>query len=186
VDWRASASDRGIVLSTTSGDRSAPVDVSITAAAPADGESTLTIDAPATSAGRIRVPVRVRTIAAGAAPVGSIDAPAEGTAVPRSFDVSGWALDDVGVKSIVVAREPAAGERAGADGFIRLSAPFEPSGLRPDVEKVFPDLPRADRAAWGVRVTLPPQISGAVRLHVLVTDVEGHVKDLGPRAVQVR
>lgn len=185
VDWRAAAADRAVTLSTESGDHSAEVTVSIAPRTPADGEITLTIDAPATSTGRVRIPVRVRTIPTSTPPFGSIDAPAEGATVGRVVDVSGWALDDVGVAAIEAWREPRAGERPGANGLVKVDARLGPRATRPDIEKLFPDMPESGRAAWGLRMTLPAGISGTVKLHVLVTDVEGQVKDLS-RTVQVR
>jgi hypothetical protein len=57
---------------------------------------------------------------------------------------------------------------------------FLPGG-RPDVEKLFPTLRLADRAARVCRVHVLSNPREPMQLHLLVTDVEWPVTDLGAR-----
>jgi hypothetical protein len=186
IEWRVTCSDPAVVLSRASGDGSADINVSVArpGGGTADRRVTITITAPRSSTPRLTIPLLIRSInGAGAPPYGSFDAPAEGATVGSSFDLGGWALDDVGVAKVEAWREPGARERTAGRGLIRIGAVKFSRGTRPDVAAMFPDAPMADRGGWSFGVQLPPQVTGPVRLHVLVTDVEGHVKDLGVRSV---
>jgi hypothetical protein len=114
---------------------------------------------------------------------GFIDAPADNTAgVSGALNVSGWALDDVGVTRVRVLRDPVAGETPGVPVFIG-DATFV-DGARPDVQSFFPAFPNASRAGWGLQIltnVLPGQGNGTYRLQVFADDVEGHTTLLGTR-----
>ena len=116
------------------------------------------------------------------APFGFIDTPAESSiGVSGALNVSGWALDDVGVARVSIFRDPVAGEPA-APVFIG-NATFV-DGVRPDVQAAFPAFPNGSRAGWGLQILtnmLPGQGNGTFRLLVFADDTEGHTTLLGTR-----
>jgi hypothetical protein len=190
VPWTLTTNDPSVVLSRASGDESTQVDVSLARGARLAGDRrvTLTLSAPRSSTPATSIPILLRGIdGAGAPPHGSIDAPGDGAASAGAFDAAGWALDDVGVVKVEVWREPLPGEKPEVNGLIRVmdAAP----GPRADVAGLFPDAPLIQRAGWAARVDLSPLATTerrSIRIHVLVTDVEGNVANLGVRTVVVR
>jgi len=111
-----------------------------------------------------------------------IDSPADNTTgISGAMSVTGWALDDVGVARVSIFRDPVAGE-PNAPIFIG-NATFV-DGARPDVQAVFPSLPGASRAGWGLQILtngLPEGGNGTYRLLVFAEDTEGHTTLLGTR-----
>ncbi len=67
--------------------------------------------------------------------------------VRSSVPVTGWALDDVGIQSVKIYRDPVAGEPAGTPVYIGEAVLVE--GARPDVAGAYPYLPLNRRAGWG-------------------------------------
>jgi all-beta uncharacterized protein len=118
------------------------------------------------------------------APFGMVDTPADGTSgVSGALAVTGWALDDVGVTGVRIYRDPVQGESPTQQIFIG-NATFV-DGARPDVQALYPSLPYASRAGWGLQVLtnmLPHQGTGTYRLYAYADDVEGHTTLLGFRA----
>ena len=116
---------------------------------------------------------------------GFIDTPADHTTgVTGALNVSGWALDDVGVTRVRVFRDAVAGETQGAQIFIGDATFVE--GARPDVQAFLPNFPNASRAGWGLQIltnVLPRQGEGTYRLIVYAEDVEGHTTLLGTRTI---
>lgn len=190
LPWTITSADPAVLLSATAGAGSADVEVSIDRDATFTGDRrvVLTIASPQSSTPRVAVPVLVRSIdGAGAPPYGSFDVPADGATVKGTVDIAGWALDDVGVAKVEVWREPGPGESPAASGLIRLGEATR--GARGDVTALFPDAPLVDRAGWHFRydtTRLAGPEQRTCRLHVLVTDVEGQVKDLGVRTIAIQ
>ncbi len=190
IGWAATSSDPAVLLSRASGTGSADIEVSIAAGnRPAtDRRVSITIASQQSSTPRITVPLLVRPIEGnGAPPYGAIGVPADGATVKGAVEVAGWALDDVGVTKVEIWREPGPGEAPAANGLIRIGEALR--GPRADVDALFPDAPLIDRAAWYLRYDttgLAGPEPRTCRLHVLATDVEGQVKDLGVRSVVVR
>ncbi len=190
IGWTATSSDPAVVLSRASGTGSAEIDVSVSTGAPGttDRRGSITIASPQSSTPRITVPVLVRPInGAGAPPYGAIGVPVDGSTVKGPVDIAGWALDDLGVTKVEVWREPGPWDPPTASGLIRVGGTVH--GSRPDVDALFPDAPLLDQAAWYLRLDTT-KLAGpeprTCRLHVIVTDVEGQVTDLGVRSVIIR
>ncbi|OFW20075.1 MAG: hypothetical protein A3G21_07360 [Acidobacteria bacterium RIFCSPLOWO2_12_FULL_66_21] len=187
--WTATSSDPAVVMSRTSGAGSADIDVSVAAddLGAADRRVSITIAAPQSSTPRVEIPVLVRPInGTGAPPHGAIGVPADGATVTGAVEIAGWALDDIGVTKVEVGREPGPGDPPTASALIRLGEAAR--GARADVTRLFPDAPLLHLAAWYLRydtTTLAGPEPRTCRLHVLVTDVEGHVTDLGVRRVTI-
>ena len=115
-------------------------------------------------------------------PFGFVDTPGDGaTGVTGSLAVTGWALDDVGVARVRVYRDAVAGESPGLR-FIGNASFVE--GARPDLQALFPLIPFAPRAGWGLMVLtnmLPNGGTGTYRLWVYAEDIEGRQSLLGVR-----
>jgi hypothetical protein len=122
---------------------------------------------------------------ASTAPFGVIDTPMDyATGVTGALAVTGWALDDVGVTRVRIARDPVGGEPLDAQVYIG-DATFV-DGARPDVQAAYPSLPNASRAGWGLQVLtnmLPNQGTGTFRLYAYADDVDGHTTLLGFRTI---
>ncbi|MCP4218148.1 MAG: hypothetical protein GY765_26160, partial [bacterium] len=80
------------------------------------------------------------------APFGSFDTPASGSTVSSSIPVTGWALDDIGIESIKIYRDPAAGE--GSDR-VYLGDAMQVENARPDLASSYPSYPGSTKAGWG-------------------------------------
>jgi hypothetical protein len=118
------------------------------------------------------------------APFGTIDTPADyATGLSGAIAVTGWALDDVGVKDVRIYRDPVAGEPPGQQVFIGYATFVD--GARPDVQADYPSFPYASRAGWGLQLLtnmLPNQGTGTYRVYAFADDVEGQTTLLGFRA----
>jgi hypothetical protein len=162
-----------------------------------DGQVTVSVNsaglAPGTYYGRIildgitvsttpqEVPVTLAVYQAGTTgvPFGSFDTPLQNATVSGSVPVTGWALDDVGVKDIKIYRE------AGATLAYIGKAVFV-EGARPDVEQTYSLLPNNSRAGWGYMMLtnfLPNGGNGSFVLHAIAEDEDGHSVSLGTRTI---
>ena len=175
--WQASASATWVHLSTSSG----------------PGAATITVTADPNSTGQIRQAqvtvggqlVTVTQAAQNSQPAfGVIDTPADNVSgVSGAIAITGWALDDVGVKAVHIYRDPAAGEPATQ---IPIGLATLVEGARPDVQAAYPALPFASRGGWGYMLltnTLPGGGNGAYRIYVYIEDVDGHSTFLGARTI---
>lgn len=118
-------------------------------------------------------------------PFGIIDTPSDNvTGITGALNVTGWALDDVGVARVRIYRDATAGETPGTQIYIG-DATFV-DGARPDVQAAFPGYPNASRGGWGLQILtnmLPGAGTGSYRLTALADDVEGHTTVLGARTI---
>ena len=146
-----------------------------------DGAITLTATGVDNSPQFVRVPITVIDPATAQPPFGNIDTPADGaTGVAGGLNVSGWALDDIGVQKVDIWRES-------ATGFVYIGDAVFSDNARPDVQALYPLLPLSSRAGWGLQIltNMLPGGGGSFRLHALAHDLAGHVTDLGARAITV-
>jgi hypothetical protein len=124
----------------------------------------------------------------------------ENATVQGAIAVTGWVLDDVGIQSLKVYRNCVDGEASGECQPIAALGPYGYScdfsgvyvgdaailpGVRPDIERAFPNYPATNMAGWGVQVltNLLPRTTGTyalsggqgpLTLYAVATDVEGH------------
>ena len=186
VNLSASASDCPWMITTT--------DPWITVTSPPNGTGNATVafsyafnSTGAARSGTLRIGGQVFTITQGTPSstraFGLVDTPVQGaTGVNGSLAVTGWALDDIEVKRVVVSRDPVAGE--GLTGDVFLGDATLVDGARPDVAAANPTLPFNTRAGWGyLKLTnmLPNQGNGTFTLHIDAHDAEGAITRLGSR-----
>ncbi|MBM3295267.1 MAG: BACON domain-containing protein [Candidatus Aminicenantes bacterium] len=132
----------------------------------------------------ITVSLTVYPAGASSAPFGAFETPTGGATVRSSVPVTGWALDDIGVRSVKIYRDPVAGEPAGAAIFVGDAVMVE--GARPDVAAAYPGHPLNRRAGWGYMLLtnfLPGGGNGSVTLWAVAQDFEGRTTALGSKAV---
>jgi hypothetical protein len=118
------------------------------------------------------------------APVGVIDTPANGqSGITGPMGVTGWAVDEVGVKQVRILRGPATGEGTKP---IFLGYADLVEGARPDVAVLYSTRPLNTRAGWGFMILsnfLPRQGNGSYTLYAYADDIDGHSTLLGTRTI---
>jgi hypothetical protein len=123
------------------------------------------------------------------APFGYIDIPIEGTVgITGAIPVCGWALDDIGVRSVEIYRDPVGSEQPGRYGLVYIGEAVFVEGARPDVETKYPGYPLNFRAGWGYMLLtnfLPNQGNGTYTLHAVAIDWEGKTMDLGTKNISI-
>ncbi len=116
-----------------------------------------------------------------ALPFGGFDSPSDNSAAAGSIAVTGWALDDLGIRDIKIFR----GE-AGGGGKVFLGSGVRVEGARTDIESGYPQYPGNEKAGWGYMLltnALPNGGNGSFTITVEITDVEGHTVSLGDRVI---
>ena len=195
VSWTASASNSWVRVTPSSGTGTAPVTISLQAGSlnPGTYNGSVTIRPTGTSTNLVvQVQARVYANGATANPAGVIDTPVDNTTnISGAIPVTGWAVDDVGVATVAVYRDPVGTENPAGPVFLG-NASFV-AGSRPDVENAFPDTPLNYRGGWGFMVLtnmLPDQNNGRAtggngwfRLHAYATDLEGRSSYLGSKRI---
>jgi hypothetical protein len=163
----------------------------IPSALPATGTDTaaITITAPNVPNGSVTVNCSLTIATTTAPPFGSFDTPLDGAkGVIGSIAVTGWALDDIGVKNVSIWRDPVGPEPTNPNGYIYIGDAMFVPGARPDVETKYRTSPIANRAGWGYMLLtygLPAKGNGTYHLHAIATDEEGKQVKLGTRTITV-
>jgi hypothetical protein len=116
-------------------------------------------------------PVQVR-------PFGFFETPVNGAEVQSSVPVTGWALDDIEVKSVKLYRE------AGPN-LIYIGDALFVEGARPDVAQAYPQYPNCSRAGWGYMMLTNALPDGTYVLHAIATDKEGNKVTLGTKTITI-
>jgi hypothetical protein len=190
VHWTAETATPWIQVSPTAGLNSGAIVVSVVPTPDVPGTGTVegsitvrSIESPALVQ-TVRVVLHVYPIGTNTGPFGVVDTPTEGiTGVTGAIAVTGWALDDVEVKSVRIVRDPVAGE--GADlVFIGNAVLLE--GARPDVAAVNPTTPWNVRAGWGYMLLtnfLPNHGDGTFTLRAYAEDTDGHLSPIGSKTI---
>jgi hypothetical protein len=150
----------------------------------------------ATIAGRTFAVLQAGTTIQG--PFGAFDTPAgDATVLSGSIAVSGWALDDFGVKRVEVWRDLQAGEPTAPfpgtssdprTGKIFIGNAMIVEGARPDIEQLYPALPHARRAGWGYLLLtwgLYGQGNGTYTFYAVAVDEEDNAALIGSKTVVV-
>ena len=191
VIWQASASEPWISVSPNAGAGSGTLSIGVrrTPELPLSGTRTGVVTLTGTGLSNtpafIVVTLSLTPTESSAAPFGAFDTPFDhATGVAGSLAVTGWALDDVGVRAVRILRDPVAGEPSGS--LIHLGHAVRVEGARPDVAARFPTLADNTRAGWGYMLltnTLPARGNGTFRLHAVADDRDGHSTMLGTRTI---
>ncbi len=116
-------------------------------------------------------------------PFGSFDTPADNSTVMSSVPVTGWVLDDVGVESVKIYRDPLAG---GGKALVYIGDALFVEGARPDIENAYPDYPCNYKAGWGYMMLsnfLPDGGNGTFKLYAIARDSFGKEVTLGTKTI---
>ncbi len=126
-------------------------------------------------------------------PFGAVDTPLNNTTgVTGAVPFTGWALDDVGIASVMICRAAFGGELAPVDpncgGAAQIFVGFGTfiDGARTDVAAAYPTYPMNTRAGWGFMVLtnmLPNQGNGTYQFFMYAQDRDGHTTQLGTRTM---
>ncbi|NIM13202.1 MAG: hypothetical protein GTO45_13880 [Candidatus Aminicenantes bacterium] len=146
---------------------------------------TITVEDPNASHSPQTVTVTLNVYPSGAAsgPFGEFSTPIDGSTVCSSIPVTGWALDDIGVSSLKIYRDPVSGE---GSGLIYIGDGVFVEGARPDVEQAYPGYPMNYKAGWGYMLLtnfFPDGGNGTFTLYAIAQDVEGNTVTLGTRTI---
>jgi hypothetical protein len=139
----------------------------------------LAIDSPQS----ITVNLTVKSASQDQLPFGSFDSPEDNSTVMSSIAVTGWALDDVGLESVKIYRDPVLNE---GKALIYIGEAVFVEGPRPDVEKAYPDYPYNYKAGWGYMMLtnfLPGGGNGTFNIHAIARDTFGKEVTLGNKTI---
>lgn len=189
LNW--SISSNADWLSCTPGNGSGAAEISValtpTAAALATGSHSAVItiadENAYNSPQTISVSLTVLPAGSGNPPIGSFDTPVQDASVSGSIAVTGWAVDDFGISSIIIYRDPVSGE--GID-LVYIGNAISVAGARPDIQALYPEYPGSYKAGWGYMLLtncLPGQGNGTFTLHAIARDMEGNRVTLGSRII---
>jgi hypothetical protein len=189
--WTAATLQNWITIQPGSGAGSGRIQVAVNPVGLSVGDHAGTIsvtdpDAPQYLPKTISVSLTIFAAGASSIPFGSFDSPKDLSTVRSSVPVTGWALDDVGVRAVKLYRDPVGSEPAGARIYIGDAVFVE--GARPDVVLAFPSHPQNQRAGWGYMLLtnfLPGKGNGTVILRAVAEDIEGRTVDIGSKTIVV-
>jgi hypothetical protein len=190
ASWTAASSADWLELSPASGVGAATVTVTVKNGsyplAPAR-HGAIVVTAPGVANSPISIPVTLTIVGTAANPFGNVDTPTNNiTGVTGAIPVTGWAIDDIGLKEVTVWRDPIAGEFSSApNGKIFIGRAVPVDGARPDVANTHA-MPFNYQAGWGYMLLtnmLPNQGNGTFVLHLYAEDVEGRTVLLGSRTI---
>ena len=189
--WTASSSSNWVTVSPASGVGAATLTVSLVPAQLPSIEglhkAAITITAGAASNSPRTLLVSLQVLGSMYYSTrGAFETPLDGASVASSIPVTGWALNDIGVTSVKIYRDPVPPETSGSLVYIG-DATFVP-GARPDVEAAYPEMPRRERAGWGYMLltnALPGGGNGTFKLSAIATSVTNQQVLLGTSTIVV-
>ncbi len=129
----------------------------------------------------VKVILTVYASQSDALPFGSFDTPVDGSIVMSSIPVTGWALDDIGIREVTIWRDAEADSRE-----IYIGKAVQVEGPRPDVEQAYPTYPMGYKAGWGYMLLtnmLPNGGNGTFILHAYAQDHSGNKVKLGSKTI---
>jgi photosystem II stability/assembly factor-like uncharacterized protein len=205
MTWTATSNKPWLTVTPASGSGSAALsiavkfDSSVAAAGTATGTITLALTGAANSVGPVNVTLTVMSsTAAASGPFGSFDTPAGDTTVlAGSIAVTGWTLDNIGVRRVELWRDLQAGETTAPfastpsdprNGKIFIANATFADGARPDVEALYPTTPANYRAGWGYLMLtwgLFGQGNGTYKFYAFGVDQEGNTATIGTKTVVI-
>jgi len=187
LHWNVSDDAGWLSCAPTSGTGSAMISVSVIVSGLSAGTytGTVTVSSPNASNSPQTVAVTLNVYASGgdSAPFGSFDSPVHGSTVRSSIPVTGWALDDIGVESVKIYRDPVGGE---GSGLVYIGDALLVEGARTDIESAYPGYPMNYKAGWGYMMLtnfLPNSGNGTFVIYALAADACGHQVTLGSKTI---
>ncbi|MCX6584480.1 MAG: Ig-like domain-containing protein [Candidatus Aminicenantes bacterium] len=179
LHWSAAKDQAWIRLDKTSGTGDAAVYISVvpTGLAVGDYAGTITISDPGASNSpqKVAVNLKIKNAEDDQAPFGDMATPADGSKVYGSIPVTGWALDDVEIKSIKLYYN--------VEGYIGDMLFVD--GARPDVAAAYPNYPYYRRAGWGYLLLTNSLKDGVYSLTVVAIDNSGKSTTFGPKKITI-
>jgi CSLREA domain-containing protein len=203
VTWTATSDKPWLTVTPTSGSSSTRLviavkpDGSLPASGSITGSITVATSGPANSIGPIAVTLNVvSNTAAASPPFGTFDTPAgDATVLAGSIALTGWTLDNIGVKQVELWRDLQSGETTPPgnstpgdprNGKIFISNATFVDNARPDVEALYSTAPASYHAGWGYLMLtwgLFGQGNGTYRLYAFGVDQEGNTATIGTKTV---
>jgi hypothetical protein len=188
--WSVAPSVSWLTVTPASGNGNGTFSVAVNAGSYPNGSvltGTLTVTAPGVPNSPLTLPVQLKVMATTSGPFGSFDTPTNNTTgVTGALPVTGWALDDIGVTSVGIWRDPAPGEAASSsNGKVFIGTATMVDGARSDVESQSAS-PFNYAAGWGYMMLtnfLPNQGNGTFTLYAIATDVEGNTTVIGSKTI---
>jgi len=203
VGWTVTSDKPWLTVTPSSGVGTAMLSVAVKfdSTLPASGTFaggiSLALTGAANTVGPLAVTFAVASITAPAdLPFGSFDTPVGDTSVlAGSIAVTGWTLDNIGVKRVELWRDLQPGETTPPgnstpgdprNGKVYIANGTFVDGARPDVEGLFPNTPANHRAGWGYLMLtwgLWNQGNGTYKFYALGVDQEGGTLTIGVKTV---
>ena len=181
MNWNASTTAPWIKATPASGTGTGILKVSVDHAGLNSGTYTgevIISDADAINSPQsINILLKVYNKNATKPPFGDFSTPLDNATVCGSIAVTGWVLDDIGVKNVSIETR---GMTIGEAVFVE--------GARPDIEQAYRDYPLNYRAGWGYMLLtncLPGGGNGKYILKVVAVDEEGKKTTLGTKTIVV-
>lgn len=180
LNWSINVDQWWLKCTPTSGTNSGVLTVSVSPGGlyPGNYTGTITISSPNASNSPRTVTVRLKVIknSRDSDPFGNFSTPLDGSTVCSSIPVTGWVLDDIGVKSVKIYRQVRNGS-----SFIGDAVLVE--GARPDVEAAFPGYPMNHMAGWGYMMLTNSLPDGYSVIYAVATDGAGNRVTLGSSTI---
>jgi hypothetical protein len=193
LDWTATPDASWLQVTPSNGVGNGLLSISVNISGLAEGTylGNVTVEDPYAldSPQAIQVQLRVYGLGWDSEPFGVFDTPIHGTTVSANVPVTGWALDDIEVTRVQIKRSSHSNDNPaaiGPDGLVFVGDAYFVKGARPDVEAVYPDYPKSNRAGWGLMVLtnmFPNQGNGLFTLHAFAYDGSGHKVKLGQKDI---
>ncbi|MCP5050632.1 MAG: hypothetical protein GY940_25945 [bacterium] len=182
LNWRVSVNRGWLTCTPNSGTDSGVLTVFVNPSGmwPGDYSGTITISDPNASNSSKTVTVNLKVIDfwEDRKPFGAFGTPTDGSVARSSIPVTGWALDDVEVKTVKIYRRVGNGSKFVGDAvFVE--------GARPDVEVQYADYPRNHMAGWGYMLLTNFLPDGTHVISAVAIDSSGNRTNLGSRTIYV-
>ncbi len=181
LEWTVSDDASWLTCTPTSGTGYGVITVSVNHAGLAAGNYIGTIsvsDPEATNSPQsVTVNLTVKNASQAQEPFGEFATPGDAAEVSGSIPVTGWALDDLEVKSVKIYSDS---DYIGDAVFVE--------GARTDLEQIYPGYPNVHMAGWGYMLLtnfLPGGGNGTYTLSAKAVDKEGNEVTLGTRVIVV-
>jgi hypothetical protein len=205
ITWTASSNRPWLTVTPTFGYGSSAlaIGVKFDSTLPASGSATGAITIGLSGAGNTVAPINVTlnvvpSTAAASPPFGSFDTPVgDASVLAGSVAVTGWSLDNIGVKQVEIWRDLQPGETTppfsgGASdprtGKVFIANATFVEGARPDVQGLYPTTPANYKAGWGYLMLtwgLFGQGNGTYKLYAFGVDQESNTATLGSKTIVV-
>jgi len=183
MNWTAHTDEDWISVTPASGINSGVVTVMVNGTGKAGGTYTgaITVVAPgaADSPQTLTATMVIYPTGADNGPFGALEFPLQDSMVHNTVSFTGWALDDIGVKSVKLYLQQESSRIFIGDALIV-------EGARPDIAAVYPSYPNNHKAGWTYIIltrNLPNQGNGIFTFQAAALDGTGHQTVLGTRAI---